>query len=116
MNLIGRLSDDYNMACIGTPNDSLWIPGTYDFRGVGLQRVMDLMANAKLVVGSSSGPMHLSSLVGTVHMVLTDKINLRRYQYDWNPFNTPVKIIDEYGWKPPPQEVEKLIKEFFNQN
>ena len=113
MELVQNLQE-FNIACIGTANDSLWIPGTYDFRGVGMQRVMDLMANAKLVVGSSSGPMHLSALTLTPSLVISDKINRRRYMEDWNFFRTPCIFYSEGGWKPNPQEVEKLIKEYFN--
>ena len=112
MELVQNLQE-FNIACIGTANDSLWIPGTYDFRGVGMQRVMDLMANASLVVGSSSGPMHLSQLVGTSHLVISEKINRRRYLEDWAPFGTECIFVSEWSWKPPPQEIEKLIKEFF---
>jgi len=101
------------IACVGMEDASLWIPKTDDLRGVGIQRLMDLMANASLVVGSSSGPMHLSSLCGTPHLVISDKINRKRYLEDWNPFDTKCIFVDEWRWKPPPQEIEKLIREFF---
>jgi len=102
------------MACIGTEDASLWLPGTDDYRGVGLQRVMDLMANARLVVGSSSGPLHLASLCGAPHLVISDKINRLRYMESWNYFRTECLFLSEYGWKPPPQIVEEMIKEFLN--
>lgn len=70
----------------------------FTFRGVNLMdqtNLDDLIAIfhlGGLVVGSSSGPMHLASLTQTPHIVWGGGRNdiRRRYLETWNPFNTPV--------------------------
>jgi SAM-dependent methyltransferase len=62
---------------------------------------MDMMAASKLVIGPSSGPMHLASLCKTPHLVWTGKqwsstikaFNDERYTWKWNPFRTKCKVI-----------------------
>lgn len=104
----------YHIACIGTEDASLWIDGTDDMRGIGMGRLTDLMASSRLVVGTSSGPMHLSQLCGTPHLVISSKINRLRYLRDWAPFRTECIFVDGWGWKPPVEEIEKLIKSYFD--
>jgi len=78
---------------------------------------MDNMAATRLVVGPSSGPMHLASLCGTPHLVWTDQIrysaiqvnNRKRYETLWNPFCTPCWVLDTQGWAPLPSFVLEEI-------
>lgn len=100
------INDGLRVAAIGT---TAWLPtGVYDRRNLPLSELMDLMAAATLVVGPSSGPMHLASLCGTPHIVWTDNrhhgaikgTNRARYEKIWNPLNTPVKVLDSEGWRP----------------
>lgn len=61
-----------------------------------------LIANAALVVGSSSGPMHLAALARTPHVVWGGGRNdvVERYQKKWNPFDTPVRVLSkDFGFK-----------------
>jgi ADP-heptose:LPS heptosyltransferase len=82
-----------------------------------LSEVMDLMAGATMVIGPSSGPMHLASLCGTPHIVWTDdkvwpaaKMNNRtRYEKAWNPLRTPCKVLDANGWDPSVETVASLV-------
>ena len=100
---------EFKIACVGMPDSSIYVSGTDDMRGVGMQRLMNLMVNSSLVVGGSSGPLHLASLCDTPHLVWSHRINRNRYLRDWRPFDTECIFVDQWGWKPPPQEIEKLI-------
>jgi hypothetical protein len=106
---------------VGAPGKSHHIKGTEDLRGVYLKYLCHLLANTKVVVGTSSGPMHLASFCGAPHIVLTGDSRLKslnklknrdRYQTLWNPFNTPVTVLDEDNWHPHPKKIIKAIKEY----
>jgi len=49
-----------------------------------------------MVVGSSSGPMHLAAATGTPHVVWGGgRKDIRtRYVDEWNPLKTPVEFVD----------------------
>ena len=89
------------VAAVGLRDASIVPAGAVDHRGHEIQPTMNLMAAATIVVGPSSGPMHLASLCGTPHMVwATDrhqaaimKRNKERYESYWNPLKTPVKVL-----------------------
>lgn len=108
---------DHNlrMAAIGT--QAYYPKITADLRNIPLRETMDLIAGATMVIGPSSGPMHLASLCGTPHIVWTDnkvwpmaKMNNRqRYEKAWNPFNTPCKVLDDAGWDPTVESVASLV-------
>ncbi len=97
-------------ASVGTERD-LHIPDTEDKRGLPLPELMDLMAGARIVVGGSSGVMHLATLCGTRQVVWGDnKTHFSesleaRYRTTWNPFGTPVTWVESDDWKPPAQKV-----------
>lgn len=98
------------MASIGTQNESSCIDHTEDLRGIGLQKLMDIMSSSQMFVGGSSGPAHLASLCGLPHITWGISIIEKRYLESWNPFQTPV-IFRPY-WHPEVDEIEKLIKIF----
>lgn len=91
------------VASIGSRDASHHVPNTDDLRGIKLRDLFNVLASARLVIGPSSGPMHLASLCGTPHLVWAgDRVqpiirttNKARYEKLWNPFNTPVKVILE---------------------
>lgn len=97
-------------ASIGTERDH-HIPGTEDRRGIPLQDLMDLIAGAQVVVGQSSGAMHLATLCGTRHVVWGDDKTYfsepleKRYRETWNPFGTPVTWVDCDNWRPPAEKI-----------
>jgi ADP-heptose:LPS heptosyltransferase len=116
--LIERLNrHGLQIGCIGLKDETLDVVGNFfDFRDSPLKKVMDLIASTQLVIGPSSGPMHLSSLCGSPHLVWTDKerfargkTNRFKYEKWWNPFDTPAFVLDEYGFDPPVDPVEKNI-------
>jgi len=93
------------------------VPGCFDFRGIELQKLMDRMARAKLVVGVSSGIMHLAAACGTDLVVWGDSRTYfretleRRYKETWNPFNVRVGWITAEDWQPGPEEIIKKIEQ-----
>lgn len=113
-----------NIACIGSMEGSIAIKGTKDFRGITLSHLTDLMASSGMVIGPSSGPMHLASLCGTPHIVFTDnnewggvgtkiKTNKYRYEVAWNPFGTKCFVMDNCNWNPKVTAVAAAVKDFY---
>ncbi len=104
------------IAYIGSANGSRYISFGADLRGLSLDRLCNIMANSKVIVGESSGPLHLASHCGCPQVVITHnhkekslygKTNKDRYSSLWNPFRTACKVIDSFEWNPP---VDKIIK------
>lgn len=96
-------SKGHKLASIGTPLAAHHVPGTTDLRGMPLHSLVDILAAAKLVIGPSSGPMHLASLCKTPHVVwAVDRYqpsikatNKERYEVRWNPLKTPATVLLE---------------------
>jgi hypothetical protein len=97
--LIQLLSEKYIVGIIGT-TETFELKGVKDFRNIPIENTVALMNNCKLVVGQSSGPLHLASLCGTPHLVWSEEYNRNRYTKYWNPHNTPVYFYSEMGWNP----------------
>jgi hypothetical protein len=111
------IGEGLTVAAIGT---EAFLPhGAVDLRSMPLFYVANVVAASKLVIGPSSGPMHFASLCGTKHIVWTDKgyysalggTNRARYERLWNPFKTPCRVIDDYGWDPPVDSLFAVILE-----
>ena len=105
------------MGSIGLRSETLDLQNVQEFREQGLDRLMNIMASAQIVVGPSSGPMHLASLCGTPHLVWTDrrtyamrKTSREKYETWWNPFHTPVTILDDEGFDVDVQRVLGEVK------
>jgi len=99
------------IACIGTEAESGLIEGTHDMRDIELQKLFELLYNAKCAFGSSSGPMHLASLCNTPHIVWSIPNNKVRYEENWNPHDTNVCFFSDYNWHPDASFVhEKYLK------
>lgn len=99
------------VAAIGIREGALCPDGCVDKRNISLPDTADLLRSAKLVIGPSSGPMHLASLCQTPHFVwatgkfqsLMPQGNDFRYKSQWNPFQTPVDVlIHKKGHRPQP--------------
>lgn len=108
--LVARLGrNGYRLGCIGLKSATLEISGTYtDFRDLPLGQVMDVLASSRLLIGPSSGPMHLASLCRVPHLVWTDRkryargrSNRDKYERWWNPLGTPAVVMDAHGFDPP---------------
>ena len=97
-------------ASIGTAED-IHVEGTEDLRGIPLLELMNVIASAEVVVGQSSGVMHLASMCGTRQVVWgDDKTHFSetlemRYRETWNPLGTPVSWVHTKNWNPTVNEV-----------
>lgn len=82
----------FSVGCVGG-TDNYYIPGTVDLRGQPLAEQCSAIAGAGVVLGPSSGPLHLASLCKTPHVVWYNRpdqvSSYARYRDHWNPFNTP---------------------------
>lgn len=95
------------VAAIGTEDASLVPEGAVNLQGRDMQTVMDVLSAARVVVGPSSGPMHLASLCRTHHIVWVPPMHgvqahawgstRARYESIWNPFKTPYTILELDG-------------------
>lgn len=85
------LERGYSVGCIGGL-DNYYVPGMLDLRGKPLEDQCSAIAGAKVVLGPSSGPMHLASLCKTPHVVWYNRpdqtSSYARYRDHWNPFLT----------------------------
>jgi hypothetical protein len=112
----------YRVACIGIKEATLDLDltiGYDDKRDIPLEETFDLFTSSRLVIGPSSGPMHLASLCGTPHLVWTDKkkhargrVNRDKYEWWWNPHNAKAIVLDSEGFDPAVSTVYKEINSF----
>lgn len=98
-----------SVAAIGLPREALCPVGATDVRGNDLQTVMDVLASSRLIAGPQSGPIHLAALCECPAVVWTRRDigpgkhkNERRLKELWNPFGTPVTILDGFDIEPEP--------------
>jgi len=103
--ILAELLGSDKVACIGTTTESAIIPRATDLRGTPLNKVFNLLRNAKATFGPSSGPMHLASLCGCPHVVWSRKENFLRYTRTWNPLGTPVLFDSNHSWHPTPEYI-----------
>lgn len=104
---------------IGTKADALRIDGTDDERDISLKALADVLRNSTVLVGPSSGPIHFGSLCGTPHVTWSPKetvsitSNKKRYEHDWNPFQTPVTFL-EGSWNPDVDDVVGAVRKYYD--
>lgn len=105
------------VGAIGLRSSTLPLTCLHDYRDKPLEETMNIIASARLVIGPSSGPMHLASLCGTPHLVWGDrrtysmkKTSRDKYESWWNPLGTPVTMIDEYGYDIPVSAVVSEVR------
>ena len=120
--LIGRLAAaGYRLGCLGVRSATADVSGPFaEHRDKPLDQTLDIIASARLVLGPSSGPMHLASLCRTPHLVWTDtgrhaRGHTNRYKYEswWNPLKTEALVLDEHGFDPPVDAVMAEVEKFF---
>lgn len=102
---------------IGSPSD-MCVLGTEDRRGMPLPELMNVLTSASIVIGQSSGVMHLAVMCGTPVVVWGDDTLMNfgesletRYKETWNPFRTPVTWIHcDNPWDPEPEQIIDAMK------
>lgn len=117
--LIGKLKG-YSIACVGTKEGALHVGGE-DLRGVSLRSLCNTLASSGIIVGPSSGPMHLAALCACPQVLWYgppyDKLNEQRYTIDWNPHRTSVDIIRHDKWDADVDDVaQRILKRLENEN
>lgn len=80
----------------------------------GLAHLIDVIASAAVVIGGSSGVMHLAIMCGTPVVTWGDCNNFgeslkERYMKTWNPFGTPVTWVAD-TWDPEVEQIMGAIK------
>lgn len=117
--LVTRINDQgLTVVAIGHPRQSICPRGAIDLRGLPLVDTIGAVAHSRLVIGPSSGPMHLASVCGTPHVVWTNRdiwqssagTSRERYERAWNPLNTPAFVVDAYDWRPPVDVVAEAVR------
>lgn len=110
-----KVADHFNglkIATIGSSDSSVYINGTINKLNLNIENSANLLKSSKLLIGTSSFPIHLAAFCETKHIVITIPSAIERYRI-WNPFNTPYSLIHEYKWNPPInvviQEIEKNL-------
>lgn len=102
-------------AFIGSEND-YYQPGYLNLRGMPLQRLMDTICAARVVIGVSSGIMHTAAACGSDLVVWGDDRTYfgetleKRYKMTWNPFEVRVGWITANDWQPQPSHIIEKIK------
>jgi ADP-heptose:LPS heptosyltransferase len=87
-----------------------------DLRGLSLDRLMATIAASDMVVGCSSGTMHLASACGCDLVAWGDTKTRygetleRRYKETWNPHRVRVEWLDADDWQPNPARVVQAIE------
>lgn len=112
------LDSGFSVGAIGTKDDYL-PPDVVDRRGLSLDDTMLVISSAALVVGGSSGVMHLASLCGAPHLVWGEAESPVHeegtcleevYAKNWNPFGTVHEFVDT-GWDPEVEEIWTRLSE-----
>lgn len=116
--LAGLIEENkWSYAWIGGPGDSYQAGGGIDLRNLELQKLMDVIAASRVVIGVSSGLMHLSAACGTDLVVWGDGRTYfgetleTRYKATWNPHNCRVGWIEADDWQPDPHRIIEEIEE-----
>lgn len=92
--LANHLSKDHSIVSIGSKAEAMHINGTIDKRDVPIKELCDIFRSCNLVVGPSSGPLHLASLSLCPQLVWSKyDMNKDRYHTAWNPFNSEVEYL-----------------------
>jgi ADP-heptose:LPS heptosyltransferase len=82
-----------------------------------LEHTCDVIYNANLVIGQSSGPIHLAAICGTQLFTWYEwrGSHASRLVEFWNPFRVKVSITTKYGWHPPPEEIYTTTMELLDE-
>lgn len=82
------------MCCVGRSTGAMCLDGLADERDIPLSELADILANSRLIIGPSSGPMHFASLCGCTHVVWTQASHVQdRYLRAWNPFGIKAVVL-----------------------
>ena len=92
----------FTVGCVGKSDSALHIPNTEDYRDLPLDQLAIVMANARVIVGPQSGPIHFATLCLLPQACWQTKVeHATRTETNWNPFNVPVETMpsNDSFWK-----------------
>lgn len=101
LELYSALPSSWTIGWIGTRDEAFAHPAksSLDLRGLPLRDLIQEIRAARLVLGPSSGPIHLAALCGTPHVVWSGNYrDVPRYSKLWNPFNVAHAMLTT--WQP----------------
>ena len=112
LRLLGKLK----VASVGT--EAYHIPGTDDLRGIKLDKLCGILKASRMVIGPSSGLMHLAHLCKASILVWSSAkkqkcihaTNRQRYEVLWRGFDSPVHVLDSEGWSPKVKTIAHAIE------
>jgi len=107
--LVDALKQRFSIAVIGN-HESFELDGTRSFRNIPLEQTISLMNRCRLVVGQSSGPIHLAALAGARHLVWSDEKNRNRFEKIWNPLKTKCIFFSEKRYDPTVGDIYGFIE------
>ena len=104
------------VASVGT--EAWHIPGTEDLRNMPLVKLCGVLKASRLVIGPSSGMMHLAHLCKAPILVWSSNkkqrcihaTNRQRYERLWRAFDTPVHFYDRESWSPKVSSIAKTME------
>ena len=83
------------VAAIGSREGAMCPAGASDWRGLSMRKLMDTMAATRLVIGPSSGPMHLAAAVGTPVVALFRNDLPGKTAKRWGPWGEGHMVIEK---------------------
>lgn len=105
----------YEVVCVGHPDGAAATADAIDKRGAPLGELCDLLAGCRMMIGPSSGPLHLA------HFCLTPLVwwsanekDLARYGTHWNPFAVAQHRVG-LTWDPSIDDVMLGVHELLHQ-
>ncbi len=102
-----QFASQFKIGSIGSAEGAYHIPRTVDLRGIPLADLSGHLGMSKLLVGPSSGPMHLAMLCETPLVTWCEHTGC--HQSHWNPFQVPLCLLP--GWAPRPEVVSAKVRE-----
>lgn len=94
-NLLRDRFGDMKCACIGTKLDAGLLRDSTDLRGIDVSDLADYLSGCRLLVGPSSGPIHLGCFCGTTHVTWGQQRVRERHEKLWNPFGAKCHYLSE---------------------
>ena len=115
------ISNGITVGSIGISKQSMYISGTDNYMDIDLSDLANVLANTKMIIGPSSGPMHFATLcrcpqfLWTSNKPLLGQGNRENYISKWNPFNTKVRVYDDEGWNPSVDNIYNGVMDFYEE-
>lgn len=113
LELYASLPHGWTVGWVGLEDESMAHPAGdgLDLRSVSLSELIHTLRAARMVIGPSSGPIHLAALCGTPHVVWSGSVrDVPRYRDLWNPFNVSHTMLTT--WQPKVSDVLDSIVTF----